>query len=245
MLEGMAELRLDYSNRYVVAARRLGQRIGILRPLQRRFRRFTGRQPEAAFDRALIERVRAGDTVWDVGAHVGLYTVAFAATAGEEGKVVAFEPSPLVLPQLAVATSPFSHVVIVESALSDRVGEATFYEADTGSTTFHGLSAQGSGEAMRPSTVVRTERGETVAAEHPPNLIKVDVEGFELEVLRGLGVALGSSELHTVAVEVHFQTLQLRGVPDAPRSIVELLDAAGFDVGWTDPSHLIAVRHPG
>lgn len=76
----------------------------------------------------------------------------------------------------------------------------------------------------------------------PPNAIKIDVEGFELEVLQGLGTQLGDPALRAIGVEVHFGILQERGMADAPKRIEHLLAQSGFSVHWPDSSHLLATR---
>jgi hypothetical protein len=89
---------------------------------------------------------------------------------------------------------------------------------------------------LRPDVAIRTY-GVAV-----PNLVKVDVEGFELEVLRGFGELLDSPELRSIFVEVHFTLLHERGLGSAPTEIVSLLTRHGFKVEWLDLSHLCAVR---
>jgi hypothetical protein len=75
-----------------------------------------------------------------------------------------------------------------------------------------------------------------------PNVIKVDVEGFEEEVLTGLSETLKSSELRSVLVEVHFMKLENRGRMDAPTRIEKLLRDKSFKTRWVDASHLLATR---
>lgn len=75
-----------------------------------------------------------------------------------------------------------------------------------------------------------------------PNAIKIDVEGFELEVLQGLGTHLAAPALRAIGVEVHFGILQERGMADAPQRIEQLLARNGFRVQWPDNSHLLALR---
>lgn len=235
-------LRLDYTNRGVVWIRRVGQRIGVLRPLQRTYRRVAAGRTEAAFDDALRKRVSVGDTVWDVGAHLGIYTSVFAGLVGESGRVVAIEPSPTVHADLAEAVAGYPNVRLVEAALSDVDGTAMFFDTDAGPTSFHGLSAEGGDPSLKPATSVVTMRGDVLAQDEPPSMVKIDVEGFEYEALVGMASTLEQEELHTIGIEVHFQTLARRGLGDAPRQIVGLLESAGFKVRWTDPSHLIAIR---
>jgi hypothetical protein len=76
----------------------------------------------------------------------------------------------------------------------------------------------------------------------PPSVLKIDTEGCELDVLRGLQATLQRQTLRVVCVEVHFQLLEERGVPDAPSRIERMLTTAGFDVAWPDPSHIVATR---
>ena len=91
---------------------------------------------------------------------------------------------------------------------------------------------------------VRTERGDTflAAGREAPAVIKIDVEGFEGEVLDGMGSVLGLPSLRAVCVEVHFGTLNERGKPNEPTRIVRLLEAHEFTVKWVDRSHFVAER---
>jgi hypothetical protein len=75
-----------------------------------------------------------------------------------------------------------------------------------------------------------------------PNVIKVDVEGFEEEVLLGMGDVLTSPELRSVLVEVHFLKLEVRGRATAPVRIEKLLKSKGFRTDWVDASHLVGTR---
>ena len=75
-----------------------------------------------------------------------------------------------------------------------------------------------------------------------PNAIKIDVEGFELEVLQGFGAHLAKVDLRAIGVEIHFSILNARGMPQAPEQIERLLATNGFDVSWPDSSHILALR---
>lgn len=75
-----------------------------------------------------------------------------------------------------------------------------------------------------------------------PSVVKIDTEGFELDVLRGMTDLLGKPEVRAVFVEVHFGLLCERGQPKAPADIERLLKLAGFATRWVDPSHIAAER---
>ena len=226
---------MDYSNRLLLGLRAIGQRLGVVRPLQRLYRRLSPAGYEDAFDRALMNSVRPGDVIWDIGAHVGFYSVKFAESVGSSGIVIAFEPSPRNLIQLKVACSQWPQILIQSVALSDIPGVAGFATKDDPSTD----SMAANGEVQ-----VRVERGDTFAEAYPPNIVKVDVEGYEPEVIRGMGEALKSPALRGVFVEVHFLELAKRGLAKAPAEIQSMLRLKGFDTRWVDPSHLAATRRP-
>lgn len=224
-----------------MAARRAGQRLGILRPLQRAFRAVFNIDYEQAFDSALKARIRPGDTVWDVGANIGHYAPQFAQIVGAEGAVIAIEPSPSSLPALRAAVAGLDNVIIEEIALSNTSGMMEFFLSTEGASANEGLSRSGSDGAM-VGHPVQVLRAEDLAKRSRPHVVKIDVEGFELEVVEGLGAALSDPQLHTLAIEVHFQTLARRGRSGAPKLLSQLLQQAGFALNWTDPSHLIASR---
>jgi FkbM family methyltransferase len=205
------------------------------------YRRLLSPDYEASFDKSVQKRIRPGDTIWDVGANVGHYSVIFAKLAGPDGKVIAIEPSSSSLPALLALKEDHQTIQVENVALSNTDGEATFYLNEQGNSVVEGLSRASAGECAR-ETRVQVMRGDTLAADAPPNLIKVDVEGFEMEVIEGLSQTLPDQRLHTVAIEVHFSTLAHRGHSDAPRWICDTLRANGFFVVWTDPSHIVASR---
>jgi hypothetical protein len=75
-----------------------------------------------------------------------------------------------------------------------------------------------------------------------PNLLKIDVEGFEEEVLAGMKSLLAAPELRAVFLEVHFAILESRGRSDAPLRIEKLLRDNGLIPNWVDGSHIVAKR---
>jgi len=126
------------------------------------------------------EQLKPGATVLDVGAHVGYYTVLSARLVGRQGRVFAFEPNPRNCGFLRkhVAANRLANVTVEQSAVSDTNGVAGF-DFGTGTGTGH-LANSGTVE-------VRTLRLDDYCADRGvvPDAIKIDVEGAELDVLRG------------------------------------------------------------
>jgi FkbM family methyltransferase len=221
-------------------ARHLGRKLG----LNRFFAKLLASDGyEARFGAAIARSIRRGDTVWDVGANIGSYALSFSGKVGGSGRVFVFEPSPVNLALLHRRTIAAENVVVLPFGLFDVNGRLPFREESDG-TTSHVASHPGPSDANGMITVnVRTGDGVILSGEAAfPNVIKIDVEGHELEVVRGLSAALSDLRLRGVFVEVHFSILQERGMRAAPRQIEQTLIAKGFRISWTDASHMQAVR---
>jgi FkbM family methyltransferase len=161
-------------------------------------------RPMAGVDPALLrlaaEVVRPGDTVWDIGANLGLFSFAAAAIAGPEGRVLALEAdTDLVglLRRSADGDGAGRHapVEILPAAVYDEVSVARFHIARRNRATSH---LAGFGHVMagdvRATRLVPTVTLDWLAERFPaPDVLKVDVEGAELAVLRGGATVLGGS----------------------------------------------------
>jgi FkbM family methyltransferase len=235
-------MNIDYSNPLLMKLRRAGQQLGFLRPMVRLYRRTFSLAYEEKFDAEILRRIRPGDVVWDVGANVGHFTRKFAAKAGAAGKVIAFEPSPATFAILRSHCKDLGNVEFVHAALAERDGKAEFVESEDEGDPTNGLRKPGD---KGRKVEVPVHRGDTVCADNPeitPVCVKIDVEGFENDVLQGLSATLRRPIVRNVFVEVHFLELARRGLADAPANITALLSDCGFQVRWVDPSHLVASR---
>lgn len=132
-----------------------------------------------------LESLKSGDTVFDIGANVGYYTVLASKKVGNKGKVYAFEPDPANLRLLRknIELNKCSNVQVVESAVDERNDTAvlTLDEANPGENS---LSRQKAGREILVKTItldtfIRKEKIIKVDA------IKVDIEGAEIGALMG------------------------------------------------------------
>lgn len=225
----------------VVAWRNRLRKNTMIRGLYKRW--VAGHAYEERFASGLLDAVNAGTIVWDVGANVGLYTRRFLEREAQH--VVCFEPAPDAVATLRRqfgAGTPFEgRVCVVPVALARSRGTLRF-AADGASPTNHLIRSSDTAGTIE----VQVRAGDDVLRDHRlphPHVIKIDVEGFELDVLEGLsGAVLADPQLRAVFVEVHFALLNERGLDDAPARICRLLGERGFTVRWLDPSHIGAVR---
>lgn len=159
--------------------------------------------------------MRPGDCVWDVGANIGHYTRLFAGRVGAEGTVFAFEPSPVNYSRLSRACAALSNTKLFQMGIGRQDDTLMLRQgADDLGATSRVFSDMVAGEGID----VEMRSGASLLASGavaPPNVLKIDVEGFELEVLEGFGDHLRNETLRTVGVEVHFGILSERGLPKA------------------------------
>jgi FkbM family methyltransferase len=183
-----------------------------------------------------------GKSVWDCGAHFGIYTVRFARQVGETGQVAAFEPDPVSFAktQRHVRMNRFKNVVAFNAAASDSAEDAVIVvQQGLGGTTSH---LPYPGEVLSPEsrtvTVHRVRGDDLVSAGkvRRPDLIKLDVEGHGGEVLVGAGECLRISKPAIIAAMHSPQEVE------AIRVVVEPLGYRLWDyrqptakeIGWND-----------
>ena len=152
-----------------------------------RFSRYyeAGYEPETfAFFR---ENLQSGDTVLDIGGHIGLFAVVTARLVGETGKVYSFEPTPFtrgVLKEVVELNECGDIVEVREEAVSSKSGTTVFF--DTGDEISNANSLVKTERSKKEIPITLTSVDEFVDARAiRVNCLKIDVEGAELDVLRG------------------------------------------------------------
>ncbi len=185
-----------------------------------------GFEPRDRIASNFIRILRPGDTVLDVGANAGYYTMIAALLVGHEGAVHAFEPSPAALPWLraSVAQSPSAPIHLHPVAVTDRCGHATFHVARPECTGYSSLRDLGA-DATRQVTVPTIPLDALLERLTPVRLVKIDVEGAELLVLRGMA-GLIERDRPYIIVEVDDNFLRAQGGSAA--DVCSLLEHAGY-----------------
>ncbi|WP_242406156.1 FkbM family methyltransferase [Halostagnicola larsenii] len=189
-----------------------------------RFRSFAG---EEAILKDLLQSLKKTDIVYDVGANVGTYTC-FAAMKLQSQQTVAFEPESRNAERLRGNLELNNlDARVLEVALSDTNGTIDFaLSGDEAGEGEHAIATDQATETIEVETV----RGDRVIEERdltPPSVVKIDVEGAELSVLRGLSETLREN-VRLAYVEVHSEKLPAFG--DSAPEVRAFLEGAGFDV---------------
>jgi FkbM family methyltransferase len=137
----------------------------------------------------LSEHVREGDVVYDIGANIGFFALLCGKLTGEIGQIEAFEPNPICANACRrnMNLNGFSHVQVHEIALSNSEGNVSFTFPEH-STALGKIAKNESQGEEGPAFAVRTATLDNYISGNnlrPPNLLIIDVEGHEIEVLKG------------------------------------------------------------
>ncbi len=188
----------------------------------------------------VIEALLApGDTAVDVGANFGYFTVLAARAVGPEGRVIAFEPLPAMRRELEenVALNRIANCRVRAEAVSDRAGTARLFEGPAGNPGLSSLRALAdSGPALEVGTV--TLDG-ALPADESVALVKIDVEGAELKVLRGMA---GLVERRRPDVVLEVTDRFLREMGDSAEALFRLTRDWGYRIYRIDWPGLVPVE---
>ncbi len=180
--------------------------------------------PDGVALRRFAADLRPDDVVWDVGANVGVFSVV-AATRCATGSVHAFEPIPENVARLDENLALNGVDADVRRlALASEAGESQIRVSTHAGTGAYGLFDN---SATRRTVPVETVQGDDlVSTDCPaPTVLKVDVQGAELDVLRGLTDSLsGCRVVYCNVYEKHFET------DDEGDRLHALLEDAGLEV---------------
>jgi FkbM family methyltransferase len=184
--------------------------------------------------------VRPGDRVLDVGANLGVVTLQLAHLVGPKGVVHSFEPNPAVhqLLERSIERNQLANVRLHKCALGADDGTTltlTFSEENAGLGT---VCRTGSGDGWS-SVQVPVRTLSALAAEcdfGPVRLMKMDVEGFELTVLRGAQAWLATNPPEAIV----FESNEGRD-PSEPDPVVSFLSEQGYAF-YSIPKRLFSLK---
>jgi len=171
---------------------------------------------------------KPGMCVADIGANVGLFTVAAAIETGPDGAVFAFEPTPrthaILLENIQLnGLLESGRVAVHRLAISDRAGTGRFglHQANCGHNSLFTL--QGADRVIEVKTLALDE----AVSDRRLDLVKIDAEGAEPAVLRGMrGHIAANPEIQIIA---ELAPDLLRGAGVEPISFLREIREMGFE----------------
>jgi len=144
---------------------------------------------EANLTNFLLRFLKKGDTVLDVGAHVGFYSMLSSELVGENGAVHSFEPTRWTYEILKQNTNKLSNVTLNNNAVSSQKEKISFKDYGPGYGAYNTAHNDGSTLKKKFKTIVI----ETIVLDDyckerkiRPDFVKLDAEGYEYVILQGM-----------------------------------------------------------
>jgi FkbM family methyltransferase len=198
---------------------------------------FLGRYYEGHTQLLFQKALRPGDLFVDIGANIGMTTLCAAAIVRPGGRVVAFEPNPAVFERLRdhIAINHLDGLVDLRNCgLSDAPAELELHvPRHTGQGSFAGVHVPGVATTLHRAAV-KVGDAELAGLPAGPMFIKIDVEGFEARVLKGLAGTLRDRK-PAVLTEVSPRLLAAAGTSlEEITRMFSPLGYRGYNVEHTD-----------
>jgi FkbM family methyltransferase len=177
---------------------------------------------------ALFERIlRPGDAYVDVGAHVGYHSLLAARLVGASGRIFAIDPQPYNCAKILTNAelNRFANITVIAAAVDEAEGFVSLENQSRQDKARLTLASPGVNDGALTFVVPKiTLRWLLETYElRPVTLLKIDVEGFELEVLKGTGDAIRAIE------NIVFEVLPGEDA-DRTRAIERMLRDCGFQM---------------
>ena len=126
--------------------------------------------------------IKKGDTVIDVGANIGFYSGMFSDLVGVEGKVYAFEPDNYNYRRLEETIKSYANIIVKKAAVSSSSGQLEFYISADKNVDHRAYAPD---EFATKYTVDAISLDEFPGKETKVDILKVDVQGYEMQVYQG------------------------------------------------------------
>lgn len=153
--------------------------------------------------------IKSGDIVLDVGANIGMYTLNAAKKVGKSGKVYSFEPDPILFSNLKknVIGNGHNNVILVNKAVSNKNGFEKFATSSKKSAPKFGSHLVKESTKSKQFLTVETISLDDFLENKTINLAKIDVEGSEYDVIKGMKNIIKKNEKLKILIEFSPTTL--------------------------------------
>jgi FkbM family methyltransferase len=203
----------------------------IYRPLYAIYKSYADRS-----ERRLLRQILfPGAVVVDAGANIGIYSQFLSRCIGPTGLVHSFEPSPDNFKRLCAAANKLSNVRLSQAAVGERSGESKLYISEKLNVDHRTYKADGNLRRSVPTEMVALDDyfkpGQRV------DLIKMDIQGYELHALRGAKRVLEENADITLLLELWPSGLEQAGV--TWKDFVEMLKGLGMNLRLIAMSGLV------
>ncbi|MBB3561197.1 FkbM family methyltransferase [Rhizobium sp. BK512] len=177
-------------------------------------------------ERKIVQLIlRPGMIVVDIGANIGVYTRFFSRLVGSEGTVHCFEPDPINFNRLKRNVGSLRNVLAIPSAVGERTGSVKLYTSDEMNVDHRTFD---SGDGRKSIDVPLVALDDYFPSGQRIDFIKIDVQGYEMNVLLGAKRIL--TENTDVKILMEFWPFGLKKASVNADHVMILLKSLGFSI---------------
>jgi FkbM family methyltransferase len=181
-----------------------------------------------------LGKLQPEDVVWDIGASYGMYSL-FVGKKFPSIKIYAFEPEHKTFKLLNknIDLNGINNVIPMNFALGDIDGSAILHTSSSANIGTHSLVMRSDYPVSDKGISIEIRKGNSIVATgkvDSPTVVKIDVEGAELNVLKGMKEILSHSKPRLVQIEIHPKILPLFG--SKPEDIYRLMNESKFKIAY-------------
>ena len=190
------------------------------------------KDPEQTVKEIFLENITSGDVVIDVGANIGDYALIASKKVGDSGKVLAFEPLSETFSTLTrnLQLNEFTHCIPFQKAVGEKSGIMNLYKSNQSGTMGYLDSSLNGQNLIKKNEIEVVTIDDVLSSNHIENvnMMKIDVEGFEHEVLLGCFQSFKENKIKKIICEVHYKYLESKGKSE--KIIYDLLREHNFNI---------------
>lgn len=173
---------------------------------------------EGKIKQAFLDLIQDGDIVIDVGANIGEYSLIAAQKVKQNGQVISIEPLKETVQTLKnnFQLNNFSNFEIINKVIGNETKKVNLYKQLDGGTmgfvdsslTGRNFNKAGEVEMTTIDEILLTRNLENV------KVMKIDIEGYEFELLKGAKESLKNKKIKNLIIEVHVNYLKEKGISE-------------------------------
>ena len=183
---------------------------------------------------AIAKHLKPGMVFYDLGANIGFFSLLASRLVGKSGKVFSFEPDPVTAGRFRrnIERNQITNVTVIEAGVASLTDKFRFVPANSSSPD-RGVGKFAVADEISPSESIQCYALDDFAQERPhPHAIKCDVEGMEVEVIRGAR-NLFSSRKPLIVFEIHSSA--------NGEEVRNICRGLGYELQTVDANHLLAL----
>jgi FkbM family methyltransferase len=183
---------------------------------------------------ALRRHLRPGMTFYDLGANIGFFSLLAARLVGEQGRVIAFEADPEIAARLRehVERNQFRRIIVAERAVWSEASKVFFERIDPATSPDRGLGHVACVASASTIEIQAVTLDDFARTSPPPDFIKCDVEGAEVEAFRGAQRLLAEKR-PGILCEIHSE--------ENRRALLDQFARLGYTCTDCGATHLLAL----